>query len=142
MRDIGLNVEEQAVSPPQFYESRTSKKPVSEGGWSLFVTGFPPATWANPYFSPVLYSGNTQDNPDGWPGWPIDERIENLKEEFMMTPGFEERRAIATEIHREAMDHVTHVPFGYEEFRAGFSNKWTGEILTSWPVFWGIRPAE
>ena len=90
MRDIGLNVEYQAMDWPTLSTRRANKNPIAQGGWSAFMSG--PA--APDMFEPVGHLALRSNCEKAWFGWPCDEAIEKLRAEFTMIPDLEGRKAM------------------------------------------------
>jgi peptide/nickel transport system substrate-binding protein len=101
LRGIGLNVKVNPMAGPAFYEQRAITKSVSEGGWSLFHTDFPGSSMANPLDNPPLFSGNKPNDLSGWPGWPMNNKIEELKRQYAFAESLKDRQEIAVEIQQK-----------------------------------------
>lgn len=74
MRDIGLNVDHQAMDWPTLSTRRASKNPLAQGGWSALMSGLRRRTcragW--PFRAAI-------ELREGLSGWPRDEAIENSR---------------------------------------------------------------
>ena len=115
MREIGLKVDPQAMDWATLVGRRTSKKPVSEGGWSLFITS-PTGVDA---LDPAQHLGLPSNCDKAWAGWPCDEEIEKYRTEFSMTSDMKKRKEIATNLQLRALKYLPYVVIGqFWNFRA------------------------
>ena len=74
-RRAGLNVENYTVEFNAMLQRRNRKGPVSEGGWSAFVTNWAGTDWLNPA-GHIALRGNGEA---GYAGWATMPRIEELR---------------------------------------------------------------
>ncbi|QCI65894.1 ABC transporter substrate-binding protein [Phreatobacter stygius] len=134
MREIGLNVDYQAMDWGTLSSRRTSKNPVGQGGWSVFMSGPASPDMAEPVGHLALRS-----NCDAaWFGWPCDEAIEKLRAAFTMVPDLEGRRAIARQIQERALETVPYVPVGQFWLVRAHQASLTGLIAAGLPVYWNV----
>ena len=72
-------------------------------------------------------------------GWPCDEGMEKLRDQFVKASTEAEKKAVAEQVQRYAMQIVTHVPLG-EWFGAAAVRSNIGTMQTPPPitVFWGV----
>lgn len=107
----------------------------SDGGWNAFSTSWSQVDILDPLMTPFL-----QANCDkGRAGWPCDEEIEKLRDRFARAAGEVEKKTIAEETQRRALQVVTHVPLG-EWYGVGAvrANVQTREVPPPVTVFWGM----
>jgi peptide/nickel transport system substrate-binding protein len=135
MREIGLKVDPQAMDWGTLTARRVSKKPVSEGGWSLFISGPSGADMMEPVGHLALRSSCEK----AWIGWPCDDKIEQLRAEFSMTTDMAKRKEIAREIQIQANEYVPYVPLGQFSLVRGYSAKLSGILKAAIPVYWNIQ---
>ena len=115
MREIGLKVDPQAMDWATLVGRRSSQKPVSEGGWSLFITS-PTGVDA---LDPVQHLALPSNCDKAWAGWPCDEEIEKYRAEFSMTTDMTKRKEIATNLQLRALKYLPYVVIGqFWNFRA------------------------
>lgn len=134
LRQLGINVEMEAVDTGTFYIRRTSKAPIDKGGWNLFVTALPGILTLDP----ATHVGLRGNGAAAWPGWPTDPAIEKLRDRWIDAADAAERRRIAAAIQRRAFVSVPFVPLGEWSARTVFhkdlSNVNLGPVLTMWSV--------
>lgn len=136
LKQAGFNVDMQAMDWPTLVMRRAKKDPVEQGGWNLFMTGWGASDNLNPmYFAPLTGNGEK-----GWFGWAKDDRLEQLKSEFVATTSAAQRKRIAEEIQVEAYDAGLLAPIGemrpLSVVRRGVVS---GVITAPVNVFWNIR---
>ncbi len=137
MRDIGLNVDYQAMDWGTLSSRRTSRNPVEQGGWSAFQSG--PA--APDMSEPVGHLGLRSNCERAWFGWPCDETIEKLREAFTTAPDLDARKAIARQIQERAVETVPYVSVGQFWLVRGQQANLEGLLTAGVPVYWNVRKA-
>jgi peptide/nickel transport system substrate-binding protein len=134
MRDIGLNVDYQAMDWPTLSTRRASRNPVAQGGWSAFMSG--PA--APDMSEPVGHLALRSNCEKAWFGWPCDETIEKLRAEFTMIPDLDGRKVNARSIQLRALETVPYVPVGQFYLVRGYRKDLSGLLSADVPVYWSI----
>ncbi|PTW59850.1 peptide/nickel transport system substrate-binding protein [Breoghania corrubedonensis] len=138
LRNAGFTVDMQPMDWQTLVTRRASQAKPSEGGWNLFFTNWAVPEINSPLISPML---NGRGN-DAWFGWPTDEKLEELRKEFIAAQTSEERKAVAHKIQAHAMDVVNYIPLGQFLSPQARSNKLTDMIQSPVPVFWQIKKAD
>lgn len=133
-RRAGLNVENYSVEFNAMLQRRNRRGPVSEGGWSAFVTNWAGTDWMNPA-GHIALRGN---GDAGYGGWATMPRVEALRDAWFEAPDLAAQQAICREIQREAMREVPYYPTGHYLQPTAFRNSLTG-ILDGFAVFWNVR---
>ncbi len=134
MRDIGLNVDYQAMDWGTLSSRRTSKNPVEQGGWSAFLSG--PAA---PDMSEPLGHLALRSNCDkAWFGWPCDDEIEKLRASFTTAPDIEGRKTIARQVQERALETVPYVSVGQFWLVRGHQANLAGLLTPGVPVYWNV----
>ncbi|RWJ05742.1 ABC transporter substrate-binding protein [Mesorhizobium sp.] len=134
MSDAGLNVDHQGQDWASIVQRRSSKKPVSEGGWSAWV-GNPGAF---DMWDPATHLGLRSNGEAGWFGWPKDDEIENLRAEFTKELDLEKRKEIARQIQLRALETVPYIPIGEFDLLRAINKELQGVIVYDVPVYWNI----
>jgi peptide/nickel transport system substrate-binding protein len=97
LKQAGFNVDLQAMDWSTLVTRRTSKAPADKGGWNLFITGWAPGDTMNPlFFTPLTGNGEK-----GWFGWATDDKIEQLKNDYLVASDPAQRKKIAAAIQLE-----------------------------------------
>jgi peptide/nickel transport system substrate-binding protein len=133
-RDIGLNIDEQATDWGTVVERRSSKEPLTKGGWSMFPYGAPAADYQDP-----IFATNLRGNGNGaWFGWPNDPKAEELRNRWMDSNDEAERKKLDAEIQANAFETVPFIPLGQYLPPAAYSKKLSGVLKGAVPVFWNV----
>ncbi|NDH63336.1 MAG: ABC transporter substrate-binding protein [Alphaproteobacteria bacterium] len=136
LEKAGFKVEIQPMDWQSMVTRLTTKKgPPSEGGWNAFGTSWVQLDILDPLMTPYLSA--TCDKARA--GWPCDEGMEKLRDKFVAATTEAEKKAVAEEVQRYAMQIVTHVPLG-EWFGAAAVRANVGTMAVPPPVtvFWGM----
>jgi peptide/nickel transport system substrate-binding protein len=136
LKGVGMNVELYAVEFNAMLQRRNRKGPVSEGGWSAFVTNWSGMDWLNPAgYIALRGTGDT-----GYAGWATTPRIESLREAWFTAPDEAARAALCRDIQLQAMQDVPYYPLGQylqpTAYRSGIAG-----VLDGFATFWNVRPA-
>jgi len=136
LRDIGLNVDVQAMDWATVLSRRNSKEPVDKGGWNLLHSYVGGQVVTNPVWS-ITFSAACEQ---GIFGWPCDEELEDLRLKFALAQGEEARFEVAQTYSRRAFAMGHHVPLGQWSTFVAFSNKISDVLVTQdVPVFWNLK---
>jgi peptide/nickel transport system substrate-binding protein len=136
LEKAGFKVEVQPTDWQSMVTRITTKKgPISDGGWNAFGTSWVQLDILDPLMTPYLAA--TCDKARS--GWPCDEQMEKLRDKFVVATSEAEKKAVAEEVQRHAMQIVTHVPLG-EWYGAGAvrANIVTPAASPPITIFWGM----
>jgi peptide/nickel transport system substrate-binding protein len=137
LRDIGVNVDVQAMDWSTLVGRRSKKDAPAAGGWHIFTTQAIGYDVASPITN--LFVGATCG--DGAPGWPCDEQMEKMRTAWNQEPDLAKRKQIAADIQKRAYEIVPYVSWGqFAQPRAVRSNI-SGVVESGVPVFWNIEKA-
>ena len=134
LKRLGMPVEVYAVEFNAMLQRRNRKGPVSEGGWSLFVTNWSGSDWLNPA-GHIALRGNGEA---GYAGWATMPRIEELRDAWFRAPDLAAQQAICRDIQLEAMREVPYYPLGQYLQPTAYRSSITG-VLDGFATFWNIR---
>ncbi len=136
LKSVGMKVEVYSVEFNAMLQRRNRKGPVSEGGWSLFVTNWSGSDWLNPA-GHIALRGNGEQ---GYAGWATMPRIEELRDAWFRAPDLAAQQAICRDIQLEAMKEVPYYPVGQYMQPTAWRNSLTG-IQAGFATFWNVRRA-
>jgi peptide/nickel transport system substrate-binding protein len=140
LRQAGFKVDLQATDWQTVVSRRASQKPVGEGGWNMFFTNWVAPDVMNPVVN-VSISGRGKNG--GWFGWPENQKIEKLKDQFARASLAEEQKRIATEIQQEAYEQVIYIPLGQFTQPSAWRKSLSGVLDgPATPIFWNIDKSE
>lgn len=134
MREIGLNVDAQAMDWGTLVGRRASKEPAANGGWSLFMSG---PTGAD-MMEPSGHLGLRSNCDAAWFGWPCDEEIEKMRSEFALATDAEQKKKIAEAIQLRAVETVPYWPAAQLYLVRGVRSNLDGILNAAIPVYWNI----
>jgi peptide/nickel transport system substrate-binding protein len=135
LRDMGFNLEVQAMDWSTLTSRRAEQKPVSEGGWSIFHTY---STGADTN-SPVLHAGVGAGGPGrAWFGWPNDKKIEDLRDAYAREADPAKKKAIVDELQARAFEVVPFVNYGQWFQPMAWRKGLEGVLVSPVPFFWNI----
>ncbi|HEX2890614.1 ABC transporter substrate-binding protein, partial [Vineibacter terrae] len=136
MRDAGINLDVQSMDWGSVVSRRAKKEPPAQGGWHIFVTTTGGVGSANP----VLHTWLGAACEKGLFGWPCDEKVEALRNEFAFAQTDDEKKRIARDLQARAMEQVVYIPFGQWTTPLAYrSDRLQGIVPnTGLVVLWGI----
>ncbi|HTR87014.1 MAG TPA: ABC transporter substrate-binding protein [Reyranella sp.] len=137
LEKVGFKVDVQPMDWQSMVARLTGKKgPPSEGGWNAFGTSWSQLDILDPLMTPNLATTCEKARA----GWPCDAEMEKLRDQFVQATTPEEKKKVAEQVQRYAMQIVTHVPLG-EWFGvwAVRKNIEVPAVPAPVTVFWGIK---
>ena len=134
LKQIGFNVEVQAIDWATATQRRARPEPVTQGGWSVFHTGWGGAEEVSPVGNIWLRGNGTA----GAPGWPVSAKLEELRAAWLRAPDLAAQREIAQAMQLQAFQDVPYVPLGQMFAPVAHRAELQG-MLNGLPLFWNIR---
>ena len=132
----GINVQIDANDWGTLVTRRTSKKPISEGGWNLFHTW----TAAPDMLSPALNGPLRGNGEKAWFGWPSDPKLEGLVDTWFKSPEAAEQKEVAKEIQVEAYkNEIPYVPTGQFLIPTAYRKNLDGIIIAPVVFLWNVE---
>ena len=134
LREIGVNVETQAMDWSTLTSRRAETKAPSEGGWHLWHTW-----WPHPNLMvPVSHPGLTGACEKAWFGWSCDEELQEYSSSWVFETDPAKQREIARKLQLRGHDQVPYAFYGQWEMPTAFRNNLKGVLLTPTPILWNI----
>jgi peptide/nickel transport system substrate-binding protein len=130
----GMNVDDQVMDWGTVLQRRASKKPLDQGGWSLFVSVTPVPEYRDPLVATLL-RGNGEH---AWIGWPTIPEIEKDYFAWLDADNEAERTRLERDIELTAFDQVPFVPLGRYMPRVAWSTAITTPGKGPAPTFWNV----
>ncbi len=134
LKEIGINLEEQAMDFGTVVQRRNSREPLDKGGWSGFISGFPAAD----YLDPLVAIGVRGNGAGAWYGWPSSPAIEAARDAWMESNDAAERKKLARAIQEEVFSNVQYVPLGQYRQSTAWRRSLSGLLTGPAPVFWNV----
>jgi peptide/nickel transport system substrate-binding protein len=137
LKKLGMNVELQEIDWGTVVQRRAGRKPVKDGGWSIFHTVWPSDAIFNPVMSAIVRGQGNK----GWFGWFADEKIEQLNTDFITATDPAARLSITDAIQREAFAQVPTIPLGLFYIPTAYRADLKNMLESQAPFFWSVRRA-
>ena len=134
MRQMGLNVDYQAMDWGTLLTRRAKKDPVDAGGWSAFFTFGAGTDQATPAANLMLRANG--DN--AWFGWPDDPQIEALRDEWFAAPDLTTQKSLAARLQMRAFETVPYIPLG-QYFQPTAYRTTLSDMMSGFSIFWSVR---
>jgi peptide/nickel transport system substrate-binding protein len=134
-REVGLNIDDQAMDWGTIVQRRANTEALDKGGWSAFPSGFPAAEYRDPVFATNL-RGNGRG---AWFGWPDDAEAERLRDTWMDSTDEAEMRRLDRQIQARAFETVPFIPLGQYLPPAAWRSNLRGVLKGPVPVFWNVE---
>jgi peptide/nickel transport system substrate-binding protein len=135
LREIGLNVDLQAMDWGTLITRRASKEPVDKNGWSIFFTWFVGPDMVNPALNFPIRSNGAK----AWFGWPTDDKLEALRAAWVEAPDLAAQKRIAAEAQEEAFTSVPYVPTGQFIIPTAFRKNLKGVMVAPVVFLWNVE---
>ena len=136
MKQAGLNVDYVATDWGTVVTRRAKKDPVEQGGWSAFCTA-----WAGTdHLNPAGHLSLRTNGDKAWFGWPTDEKIERLRDQWFEAPDLAAQQKICADIQAEAFQNVPYIPMGQYLQPTAYRDSLQG-VLPGFALFWNVKRA-
>ena len=137
LKQIGMNVDYQALDWGTVGQRRASKEPIDKGGWNIFHTWHAGADCVNP----APYVALDASGPTAWFGWPKSDEVQADIAEWYSAPDLAAEKAAAAKINKASMEFVTYLPTGFFKMKQAWRNDLSGVVQAPFPVFWDVKKA-
>lgn len=135
MEAIGMNVDMQSMDWSTLVARRSKKDAPADGGWNAFATAWDAGDLFNPLAMAFLNSGCDK----ALFGWPCDEQIEKLRDDFARATNFDDQKAIVEALQKRWTEYPTHIHLGQWNTPSTLRNNVQGYLQAGVPVFWNIE---
>jgi peptide/nickel transport system substrate-binding protein len=135
LRKVGFNVKLVAMDWSTLGQRRTSREPVSNGGWNMFHTW-----WiGGDVINPLTGVGFAAAGEKGWPGWHTDARSEELRAEFAAASTPEEAKKVAAAFQERTYEIGSYINLGQFFVPVGYRENVSGMIRSPVQFFWNME---
>ncbi|MFK7836218.1 MAG: ABC transporter substrate-binding protein [Sulfitobacter sp.] len=134
MEAVGLNVDMQSMDWSTLVARRSKKDAPADGGWNAFATAWDAGDLFNPLAMAFLNAGCDK----ALFGWPCDEEIEKLRDDFARATEFDEQKRIVEALQARWVEYPTHIHLGQFNTPSSIRNNVKGYLSAGIPVFWNI----
>ncbi len=139
LRDIGMDVDVQAMDWSTLTSRRAEQKSPADGGWNLFHTYSTGADVSSPIANIGISGGGTEK---AWFGWPTDEKTEELRDLYARATTTEDQSKIVDELQTRLFEVVPYVNYGQWFQPMAWRSNLDGVLVSPVPFFWNIDKAE
>ncbi|MGH7393102.1 MAG: ABC transporter substrate-binding protein [Candidatus Rokuibacteriota bacterium] len=134
MEKAGFKVEMQSMDWQTLVSRRAKRDPPTAGGWHAFLTSWVAADILNPVMAGFLNSSCDK----AMFGWPCDEQMEKLRDQFARETDPAKQKAIAEAVQVRLTQYPTHIPLGQWYQPVAMRKNVEGAIQAPVTVFWNI----
>jgi len=135
MEKIGMKVDMQAMDWQTLVGRRNKQEAVADGGWNAFITSWNSVDNASPLTTPFLNAACDK----ALFGWPCDEQIQSLRDEFAREPDESKQLEIVKKIQARVSESPTHIHLGQWYQPHAMGKNISGAPVSPVPVFWGYK---
>lgn len=134
LRQMGFDVDYQAMDWGTVLQRRSSRSAPGQGGWSVLCTSFA----GYDFLDPLVHSQIRGNGDQAWFGWPNIPRLEELRNQWLAASELAEQKRLAAEIQAAALEAAPGIPLGHYKQFTSYRRSLTG-VLKGIPVFWNLR---
>jgi peptide/nickel transport system substrate-binding protein len=135
LKNLGLNVDLQAMDWGTLVTRRASMEPTDKGGWNIFATGWVGADLLDPGGNPTLRTNGKKSHF----GWPSDDKIEELRAQWLKATTLDERKKLAAAIQERAFEVVPYLPTGQWKPVTAYHKNLKGVIEAPAYLMWNVE---
>ena len=136
LRQAGFKVDLQAMDWQTLVGRRAKKDPPEKGGWHMFFTSWGAFDVWSPIGNPAM---DTRGEKYTWFGWATDDKMVELRNQFMRATDEQIKKKLADQIHAQAFEIATHAPLGeYDQPMAARKNI-SGFFVTNSNIYWNLK---
>lgn len=135
LRDIGMNVEVQAMDWSTLTSRRAEKKSPADGGWNLFHTYSTGADVSSPIANIGISGGGVEK---AWFGWPTDAKTEELRDKFARATTREAKDKVVNDLQTRLFEVVPYINYGQWFQPMAWRSNLSGVLSSPVPFFWNI----
>jgi peptide/nickel transport system substrate-binding protein len=135
MEKAGFKVDMQSMDWQTVVARRAKKDPPSAGGWNAFLTAWVTADVMNPVSTGYLNSACDK----ALFGWPCDEKMEKLRDDFARTSDLAKQKEIAEAVQARNIEITAEIPVGEYIQPIAVRKNVKGLLMAPVPVHWNIE---
>jgi peptide/nickel transport system substrate-binding protein len=136
LRQAGFKVDLQAMDWQTLVGRRAKKDPPQAGGWHMFLTAWQAFDISSPISNPVF---DTRGEKSTWFGWATDDKMVELRNQFMRATDDAQKRKLADAIQTRAFEIGTHVPLGQYRQPVAARKNISGFFVHNSNIYWNLK---
>jgi peptide/nickel transport system substrate-binding protein len=134
MERAGFKVDMQSMDWQTVVARRVKKDPPAAGGWHAFLTSWVAGDLLNPVMAGFVNAACDK----AMFGWPCDDQIEKLRDDFAKEVDPAKQKAIVEAIQKRVAEYPTHAHLGQFYNHGALRNNVKGVVPAPAPVLWNI----
>src|SRR5215813_6385075 len=135
MEKAGFKVDMQSMDWQTLVARRAKKDPPDAGGWNAFLTAWVTADVMNPVST--AYVNSACDKASF--GWPCDETMEKLRDDFARASDPAKQKEIAEAVQKRNIEITAEIPVGEYVQPMALRKNVKGLVFAPAPVFWNLE---
>jgi peptide/nickel transport system substrate-binding protein len=136
LRQAGFKVDLQAMDWQTLVGRRAKKDAPEKGGWHMFLTAWQAFDVWSPIANPTT---DTRGEKSTWFGWATDDRMVELRNQFMRATDDAAKKKLADQMHARMYEIGTHAILGeYQQPMAARKNI-SGFFVTNGNIYWNLK---
>jgi peptide/nickel transport system substrate-binding protein len=136
MRQAGFKVDLQAMDWQTLVGRRAKKDAPEKGGWHMFLTAWNVFDVWSPIANPTM---DTRGEKSGWFGWASDDKMIEIRNQFMRATDEPTKKKLADQLHARAFEVGTHAPLGEYNQPMATRKNITGFFITNGNIYWNLK---
>jgi peptide/nickel transport system substrate-binding protein len=134
MERAGFKVDMQSMDWQTVVARRSKKDPPDAGGWNAFLTSWVAGDMLNPVMAGFFNAGCDK----AMFGWPCDEQIEKLRDDFAKALDTGKQKDIVAALQKRVAEYPTHIHLGQWYNPGALRKNVQGVVAAPAPVLWNI----
>ena len=136
LRQAGFKVDLMAMDWQSLVARRAKKDAPDKGGWHMFLTAWQAFDVASPISNPMMDSRGEKST---WFGWATDDKLAELRNQFMRATDDATKKKLADQIHARAFEIGTHVALGEYSQPVAARKNISGFFIHNSNIYWNIK---
>jgi peptide/nickel transport system substrate-binding protein len=136
LRQAGFKVDLQAMDWQTLVGRRAKKDAPEKGGWHMFLTAWNVFDVWSPIANPTM---DTRGEKSGWFGWASDDKMIEIRNQFMRATDEPTKKKLADQLHARAFEVGTHAPLGEYNQPMATRKNITGFFITNGNIYWNLK---
>ncbi len=136
LRQAGFKVDLQAMDWQTLVGRRAKKDAPDKGGWHMFLTAWQAHDIWNPIANAAM---DTRGEQSGWFGWAKDDKLVELRNQFMRETDDGKKKKLADAIQARAFEVGTHVPLGEYVQPVAARKNISGFFVSNGNLYWNLK---
>ena len=136
LRQAGFKVDLQAMDWQTLVARRAKKDAPDKGGWNMLITGWQAHDVWSPIANPTM---DTRGEKSGWFGWAKDDKLMELRDQFLRATEEPVKKKLADAIQTRAFEIGTHAPLGEVDVPMAAGKNITGFFVSNGHIYWNLK---